>query len=91
MWPEVLREFFTRFFGVGGGITLEHCTATEDGIATALEFNAVQWGAYGDAAIRQASRCTSAVRRAGSPRRASTTTSTRRSTEGWGGLWGSNP
>jgi hypothetical protein len=39
-----LRELATRFFGVGGGITLEHCTATEDGVRTALEFNAVRWG-----------------------------------------------
>jgi SnoaL-like protein len=39
-----LLELFTRFFGAGGGITLEHCTATEDGVRTALEFNAVKWG-----------------------------------------------
>jgi SnoaL-like protein len=39
-----LLELFTRFFGAGGGITLEHCTATEDGVRTALEFNAVRWG-----------------------------------------------
>ena len=41
---EVLREFFSRFFSAGGGITLEHCTVTEDGTRTALEFNAVKWG-----------------------------------------------
>jgi hypothetical protein len=41
---EVLREFFARFFSAGGGITLEHCTVTEDGVRTALEFNAVKWG-----------------------------------------------
>jgi hypothetical protein len=40
----VLREFFARFFSAGGGIVLEHCTATEDGVRTALEFNAVRWG-----------------------------------------------
>lgn len=39
-----LNELFTRFFGAGGGITLEHCTVTEDGVRTALEFNAVRWG-----------------------------------------------
>lgn len=39
-----LTEFFTRFFGAGGGIILEHCTVTEDGTRTALEFNAVRWG-----------------------------------------------
>ena len=39
-----LRPFFTRFFSAGGGIILEHCTVTEDGVRTALEFNAVRWG-----------------------------------------------
>jgi hypothetical protein len=41
---DVLRGFFAHFFSVGGGITLEHCTVTEDGTRTALEFNAVRWG-----------------------------------------------
>ena len=41
---DALRDLFTTFFGVGGGITLEHCTATEDGTRTALEFNAIRWG-----------------------------------------------
>ncbi|HET8784295.1 MAG TPA: nuclear transport factor 2 family protein, partial [Candidatus Limnocylindrales bacterium] len=41
---EDLRQFFARFFSAGGGITLEHCTVTEDGTRTALEFNAVKWG-----------------------------------------------
>ena len=41
---DVLHEFFGHFFSVGGGITLEHCTVTEDGTRTALEFNAVKWG-----------------------------------------------
>jgi len=41
---DVLREFFARFFSAGGGILLEHCTVTEDGVRTALEFNAVRWG-----------------------------------------------
>src|SRR5919108_1992284 len=40
---ETLREFFARFFSAGGGITLERCTVTEDGVRTALEFNAVKW------------------------------------------------
>jgi hypothetical protein len=42
----VLREFFGLFFSAGGGIILEHCTATEDGVRTALEFNAVRWGSH---------------------------------------------
>jgi hypothetical protein len=41
---KVLREFFGLFFSAGGGIILEHCTATEDAVRTALEFNAVRWG-----------------------------------------------
>ena len=43
---DVLREFFGLFFSAGGGIILEHCTATEDGVRTALEFNAVRWGGH---------------------------------------------
>lgn len=43
---DVLREFFGLFFSAGGGIVLEHCTVTEDGIRTALEFNAVRWGGH---------------------------------------------
>ena len=39
-----LHAFFTLFFSKGGGIILEHCTVTEDGVRTALEFNAVRWG-----------------------------------------------
>jgi hypothetical protein len=40
-----LTEFYSRFFSAGGGIILEHCTVTEDAARTALEFNAVRWGA----------------------------------------------
>jgi hypothetical protein len=39
-----LHDFFTLFFSKGGGIILEHCTVTEDGVRSALEFNAVRWG-----------------------------------------------
>jgi len=41
---DALLPFFRGFFSLGGGIILEHCTATEDGVRTALEFNAVRWG-----------------------------------------------
>ena len=44
-WRE-LDGFFARFFSAGGGIVLEHCTVTEDGVRTALEFNAVRWGGF---------------------------------------------
>lgn len=41
---DALLPFFAGFFALGGGIILEHCTVTEDGVRTALEFNAVRWG-----------------------------------------------
>ena len=43
---DVLHEFFALFFSAGGGIILEHCTVTDDGVRTALEFNAVRWGGH---------------------------------------------
>ena len=39
-------QFFSLFFSAGGGIVLEHCTVTEDGVRTALEFNAIRWGGH---------------------------------------------
>jgi hypothetical protein len=36
---DLAKAFFAR-----GGIVLEHCTVTDDGVRTALEFNAVEWG-----------------------------------------------
>ena len=39
-----LRALYTLFFSNGGGIPLEHCTATDDGRACALEYNVTQWG-----------------------------------------------
>jgi ketosteroid isomerase-like protein len=39
-----LRSFFTRSFGAGGGISLQHCVVTDDGVRCALEFNCVRWG-----------------------------------------------
>jgi hypothetical protein len=41
---DELRALFTRFFSNGGGIPLEHCTVTDDGVACALEYNVVGWG-----------------------------------------------
>ena len=42
---EALAGFYAGLFGDSGGIQLEHCTATDDGVATAVEYNAVRWGA----------------------------------------------
>jgi hypothetical protein len=40
---EQLRHFMAQILAPGG-IGLEHCTVTDDGVACAIEFNAVQFG-----------------------------------------------
>jgi ketosteroid isomerase-like protein len=39
-----LRSFFAACFSSGGGIGLEHCAVTDDGVRCALEYNCVRWG-----------------------------------------------
>jgi ketosteroid isomerase-like protein len=41
-----LRSFFTTCFSAGGGIGLQHCTVTDDGVRCALEYNCVRWGSH---------------------------------------------
>jgi hypothetical protein len=41
---EGLRELYTHMFANGGGIGLEHCTLTDDGVRCAIEYNLVSWG-----------------------------------------------
>jgi ketosteroid isomerase-like protein len=41
-----LRSFFTRCFSAGGGIGLQHCTVTDDGVRCAVEFNCLRWGSH---------------------------------------------
>lgn len=41
---EALRELYGHFFSHGGGIPLEHCTLTDDGTRSAIEYNVVRWG-----------------------------------------------
>jgi hypothetical protein len=41
---DELAALFELFFSNGGGIALEHCLATDDGRACALEYNVVGWG-----------------------------------------------
>jgi limonene-1,2-epoxide hydrolase len=41
-----LRAFFNASFGAGGGIALQHCTVTDDGVRCALEYNCVRWGSH---------------------------------------------
>jgi hypothetical protein len=42
---EGLRELYAHLFANGGGIPLEHCTLTDDGVRCAIEYNCVRWGA----------------------------------------------
>ncbi|MGO8958673.1 MAG: nuclear transport factor 2 family protein [Streptosporangiaceae bacterium] len=41
-----LREFFTTWFSAGGGIGVQHCVVTDDGVRCALEYNCVRWGSH---------------------------------------------
>jgi hypothetical protein len=41
---EALRELYAHLFASGGGISLEHCTLTDDGVRCAIEYNCVRWG-----------------------------------------------
>jgi limonene-1,2-epoxide hydrolase len=44
--PAELRSFFNRCFGAGGGIGLQHCAVTDDGVRCALEYNCFRWGSH---------------------------------------------
>jgi len=39
-----LRSFFAALFGAGGGISLQPCVITDDGVRCAIEYNCVRWG-----------------------------------------------
>ncbi len=41
-----LRSFFTARFPAGGGIGLQHCAITDDGVRCAIEYNCVRWGSH---------------------------------------------
>jgi hypothetical protein len=41
-----LRSFFTRCFSAGGGIGLQPCAVTDDGVRCAVEYNCVRWGSH---------------------------------------------
>jgi hypothetical protein len=70
---EKLREVYTFQFSNRGGIGLEHCTLTDDGVRCAIEYNCVRWG-LPSYRRRWASRCMSAGAVGSSQRRTSTTT-----------------
>ena len=69
-----LRSFFAWRFSAGGGIGLQHCAVTDDGVRCALEYNCVRWGSH-QLPPRRDSASTNAVPTVCSPRSASTTTS----------------
>ena len=41
---EALYELYGHMFANAGGIGLEHCTLTDDGVRCAIEYNCVRWG-----------------------------------------------
>jgi ketosteroid isomerase-like protein len=41
-----LRTFYTACFSAGGGIGLEPCAVTDDGVRCALEYNCLRWGSH---------------------------------------------
>jgi ketosteroid isomerase-like protein len=43
---DELRSFYAGRAGGGGGIGLEHCASTDDGVRCALEYNCVRWGSH---------------------------------------------
>jgi ketosteroid isomerase-like protein len=44
--PADLRTYFTRSFSAGGGIDLEKCVVTDDGVRCALEYSCIRWGSH---------------------------------------------
>jgi SnoaL-like domain len=41
-----LRSFYARAFSAGGGIGLQDCVVTDDGVRCAVEYNCVRWGSH---------------------------------------------
>jgi limonene-1,2-epoxide hydrolase len=41
-----LRSFFSAQFSAGGGIVMQPCAQTDDGVRCALEYNCVRWGSH---------------------------------------------
>ena len=57
-----LRAFFTGCFSAGGGIGLEQCVVTDDGVRCALEYNCLRWGRRTTCRRRRESASMNAVR-----------------------------
>jgi ketosteroid isomerase-like protein len=43
---DELRSFFARCFAAGGGIALQPCAVTDNGVRCAVEYNCVRWGIH---------------------------------------------
>ena len=69
-----LRTFFAGRFSAGGGIGLQHCAVTDDGVRCALEYNCVRWGSH-QLPPQAGLASTNAARTDCSPQPVSTTTS----------------
>jgi ketosteroid isomerase-like protein len=41
-----LQAFFSDCFSAGGGISLQDCAVTDNGVRCAVEYNCVRWGSY---------------------------------------------
>jgi len=41
-----LRSFFAGSFSAGGGVSLQLCAVTDDGVRCAVEYNCVRWGSH---------------------------------------------
>jgi limonene-1,2-epoxide hydrolase len=44
--PGELRAYFTECFSAGGGVGLQQCAVTDDGVRCAVEYNWVRWGRH---------------------------------------------
>ncbi len=44
--PRALRDFFAHSFSAGGGIGMQPCVVTDDGVRCALEYNCTTWGSH---------------------------------------------
>ena len=41
-----VRSFYLESFGAGGGIGLQRCAMTDDGVRCVVEYNCVRWGSH---------------------------------------------
>jgi len=44
--PDELRSYFTSCFSAGGGISMQNCAMTDDGVRCAVEYNVLRWGRH---------------------------------------------